>query len=179
MWPNRVYRGRELDIDIRDERNDDADKIHRITETAFQAVPYTEHTEQFIVRALRQANALAVSQVAEANGELIGHVAISAVQISDGAVNWFGIGPISVLPEYQSKGVGSRLMKSALVELMTKGAAGCVVLGDPVYYGRFGFNVIDGLVFPGVPPEYFQARSFGGDFPQGEVTYHEAFGVQS
>ncbi|WHI53556.1 hypothetical protein P3339_10020 [Microbulbifer sp. MLAF003] len=69
-------------------------------------------------------------------------------------------------------------MEKALADLKEKGAEGCVVLGDPNYYGRFGFKVIDGLVLPGVPAEYFQALSFSGNFPQGEVAYHEAFWVQ-
>jgi putative acetyltransferase len=55
------------------------------------------------------------------------------------------------------------------------GASGCVVLGDPGYYGCFGFKVVDGLVFPGVPAEYFQTLSFYDKFPHGEVSYHEAF----
>jgi putative acetyltransferase len=50
-----------------------------------------------------------------------------------------------------------------------------VVLGDPGYYGCFGFKVVDGLVFPGVPAEYFQTLSFYDKFPHGEVSYHEAF----
>lgn len=69
-------------------------------------------------------------------------------------------------------------MSSSLGALETIGAAGCVVLGDPGFYGRFGFKVIDGLVFPGVPPEYFQARSFDATFPFGEVAYHEAFSAR-
>jgi len=69
-------------------------------------------------------------------------------------------------------------MKSSLAALEATGAAGCVVLGDPAYYGRFGFTTVDGLVYPGVPAEYFQALSFAGRFPQGEVSYHEAFSAQ-
>ena len=55
---------------------------------------------------------------------------------------------------------------------------GCVVLGDPGYYGRFGFKAVDGVVYPGVPAEYFQALSFSDEFPEGEVSYHEAFSTQ-
>src|SRR5690606_39869862 len=83
------------------------------------------------------------SKVAESDGEIIGHVAISPVRISDSADGWFGLGPISVLPEFQGQGVGSQLMKSALDELEARGAAGCVVLGEPGYYGRFGFKVVE------------------------------------
>ncbi|WP_439887708.1 GNAT family N-acetyltransferase [Pseudomonas sp. MBLB4123] len=168
-----------MEILIRDEHQGDVEGIHRITASAFRDAPHTDHTEQFIVQALRRAGALVVSQVATSKGEVIGHVAISPVGISDGSCNWFGLGPISVLPEYQGRGVGSRLMESALTELEAKGAAGCVVLGDPDFYGRFGFRVVAGLVLPGVPAAYFQALSFGGDLPQGEVAYHEAFAAQA
>lgn len=167
-----------MDIQIRDENDGDVEKIHGVTELAFRNAPHTAHTEQFIVNALRRAGALVISQVATSNDEVIGHVTISPVRISDGSADWFGLGPISVLPEYQGEGIGSKLMESALADLQKRGAAGCVLLGDSGYYGRFGFEAVDGLVLPGVPEEYFQALSFDGDFPQGEVTYHEAFLVQ-
>ncbi len=69
-------------------------------------------------------------------------------------------------------------MQSSLAALEEMNASGCVVLGDPAYYGRLGFKVVDGLVFPGVPAEYFQALSFFGEFPKGEVSYHDAFSAQ-
>lgn len=167
-----------MKIQISNEGSDDGEKIHRITEQAFLHALHTDHTEQYIVDALRRAGALTISQVAKADGELVGHVAISPVSISNGANGWFGLGPISVLPEYQGCGVGSKLMKSSLAALETMGAAGCVVLGDPSYYGRFGFKTVDGLTYPGVPAEYFQALSFTDKFPQGEVSYHKAFSAQ-
>jgi putative acetyltransferase len=160
---------------IRNERPGDAEQIHEVTERAFADAPHTDHTEQFIVKALRKSGALTVSLVAEQEGVIIGHVAISPVSISDGAEKWYGLGPISVLPEHQGKGVGSQLIHKALGAISEKGAAGCVVLGDPDYYGRFGFKCIDGLVFPGVPARYFQARPFCETYPQGEVVYHESF----
>ena len=55
------------------------------------------------------------------------------------------------------------------------GAAGCVLLGDPAYYRRFGFECHAGLVLPGVPPEYFMALAFKGAVPCGAVSYHPAF----
>jgi putative acetyltransferase len=171
-------RGRVLNIQIRNERQGDVEQIHRVTELAFRDVPHTDHTEQFIVQALRRSRMLTVSLVAESNDEVIGHVALSPVTVSDDSASWYGMGPVSVLPEYQGKGVGSKLVNSALTELKAKGAGGCVVLGDPNYYHRFGFKVVEGLAFPGVSSEYFQALSFGDSFPQGEVAYHEAFSAR-
>ncbi|WP_131913770.1 GNAT family N-acetyltransferase [Celerinatantimonas diazotrophica] len=167
-----------MNIEVSREKPGDDARIHQVTEKAFLSAPHADYTEQFIVDALRRAGVLTVSKVAKAGGEIIGHVAISPVTLSTGATGWFGLGPISVLPQFQRLGIGSKLMQSALAALEEMGASGCVVLGDPAYYGRFGFKVIDGLVFPGVPAEYFQALSFSGEFPQGEVTYHEAFSAQ-
>ena len=56
---------------------------------------------------------------------------------------------------------------------------GCVVLGEPAYYGRFGFRSGQGLRLHGVPPEYFQSLAFGAASASGDVTYHEAFNAQS
>jgi putative acetyltransferase len=167
-----------LYIELCNEKSGDEARIHQVTEQAFFSAPHTDHTEQFIVDALRRAGALTISRVAKADGEIIGHVAISPVTISGGATGWFGLGPISVLPEFQGLGIGSKLMQSSLAALEAMEASGCVVLGDPAYYGRFGFKVVDGLVFPGVPAEYFQALSFSDEFPTGEVSYHEAFSAQ-
>lgn len=167
-----------MDIRIRDERAGDAEPIHEVIVLAFRDAPHTEHTEQYIVNALREAGALTLSHVAEARGQVLGHVAISPVTISDGAAHWYGLGPISVLPEYQGRGVGAQLMKAVLAELEARQAGGCVVLGDPAYYGRFGFEVVAGLEYPDAPAEYFQALSFGGPFPQGTVSYHAAFSAR-
>jgi putative acetyltransferase len=90
-------------------------------------------------------------------------------------VGWYGLGPISVRPELQGRGIGSLLMQAALRIMRERGAAGCVLLGDPAYYSRFGFKPESGLVLPDVPPEYFQAIAFGASLPCGIVAYHEAF----
>jgi putative acetyltransferase len=168
-----------MSIHIREESPQDIEAIHRVTEAAFKNAPHTDHTEQFIVSALRKAGQLSVSLVAEYAGEVIGHVAVSPVTISDGTGRWYGLGPISVLPDHQGQGVGSRLMERALADLRALGAAGCVVLGDPGYYARFGFRVEPGLTYPDVPPEYFQALVFHGAVPSGTVAYHESFAAQS
>lgn len=167
-----------MSISIRKEKNIDVEKIYEITEAAFLNAPHTDHAEQFIVNALRNSGALAISLVAEDAGKVIGHVAVSRVSISDGSEGWFGLGPISVHPAAQRSGVGSKLMKKALAALKNINANGCVLLGDPSFYKRFGFEPIESLVLPGVPPEYFQALVFKGSLPRGEVSYHESFSVK-
>lgn len=164
-----------MDAVIRQESPFDVASIHAVAEMAFRNAPHTDHTEQFIVDALRKAGALTISLVAEQAGEVVGHVAVSPVSVSDDSTGWFGLGPISVIPGLQGRGIGSRLMMEALRLLRERGAAGCVLLGDPAYYARFGFTPTKGLVLPGVPPEFFQALQFGASSPRGVVTYHEAF----
>ena len=164
-----------MSITIRAETSGDAQAIEAVTTSAFLRAPHTSHTEQHIVSGLRRAGKLAVSLVADADGIVIGHVAISPVSISDGASGWFGLGPVSVLPPHQGRGIGSQLVREALRLLHDRGASGCVVLGEPAYYGRFGFQADPNLILPGVPPEYFQAASFDSSRPRGTVTYDEAF----
>lgn len=165
-------------INVRLEKNSDIQDIHNTTIAAFLDAPHTEHTEQFIVDALRDSGMLSVSIVAEDSSKIVGHVALSPVTISDGSRDWYGLGPISVVPTEQNKGIGSKLMHAALSELKNLKANGCVLLGDPNYYRRFGFKPIDGLVLPDVPPEYFQAVLLKGSYPKGTVAYHESFFVQ-
>ena len=146
-----------------------------MTIAAFREAPHSDQAEQYVVKALRRENALAISLVALLQGAVVGHVALSPVTISDGSTDWFGLGPISVLPEHQQHGIGTQLMQRALAELRPRNAAGCVLLGDPAYYGRFGFQVDGRLRYPEAPAEYFQAIRFRDTAAQGRVTYHEAF----
>ncbi|MCE0916965.1 MULTISPECIES: GNAT family N-acetyltransferase [unclassified Pseudomonas] len=162
-------------MSLRDERPEDTATIGQLTEAAFANAEHSSHTEQFIVAALRQAGQLTVSLVAVEAGAIVGHVAISSVSLSSGAKGWYGLGPVSVLPQRQGQGIGSALINAALARLHGLGGQGCVVLGDPGYYGRFGFKAQPGLSLPGVPAEYFQALAFSGDVPKGSVQYSTAF----
>ena len=162
-------------IVIRRERVADEGAIGEVTVAAFAALQVSHHTEQFIVTALRAANVLAVSLVAEIDGRVIGHIAFSPLTISDGTRNWYGLGPVSVLPAYQRQGVGTALIREGLSRLQDLGAQGCCLVGHPDYYPRFGFRNVPGLVVEGVPPEVFFALSFDGHVPRGAVAFHEGF----
>ena len=160
---------------IRDEARHDAEVIAEVTVAAFDSLEISNHTEQFIVEALRSAGALTVSLVAEVDGHVVGHIAFSPVTISDGSNNWYGLGPVSVLPLYQRMGIGKALIREGLSRLKELGAKGCCLVGHPEYYRKFGFENVTGLVVEGVPEEVFFALSFDGRFPQGNVTFHEGF----
>ena len=160
---------------IRNERPTDIQAITDITIAAFQNHPFSHQTEHFIVHALRAANALAVSLVAEIDGNVAGHVAFSPVAMADGSPGWYGVGPISVAPEYQRQGIGTALMEEGLRRLENMGANGCLLVGDPHFYKRFGFRNIPELILEGVPPDVFLALPFGEKSPRGAVQFHQAF----
>jgi putative acetyltransferase len=166
---------RPMIVNVRGETWADIPAIETVATSAFLNAPHTSHTEQHIVDALRKAGKLTLSLVAESRGRVVGHLAMSPVSISDGASGWFGLGPISVMPERQRRGVGTQLIREALHQLRERGASGCVVLGEPEYYGRFGFKADPRLVLRAVPPEYFQSLSFDSSRPKGIVTYDGAF----
>lgn len=160
---------------IRKETRADIHAITEVTIAAFKSLEISDQTEHFIIEALRAAGALTLSLVADLEGRVIGHIAFSPVTISNGTPNWYGLGPISVLPEYQGRGIGKALIERGLSELKKLGAAGCCLVGHPDYYGRFGFENPSDLVYEGVPSEAFFALSFDGHIPQGAVSYHQAF----
>ncbi len=166
-----------LKVTIRNETDADVSAITDVTVAAFKTLEISNHTEQFIIMALRAAKALTVSLVAAVDGRVIGHIAFSPVAISDGTRNWYGLGPVSVLPEYQRQGIGKALIQEGLSRLKDMNAKGCCLVGHPAYYTKFEFRNLAGLGIEGVPPEVFFSLSFDGYIPQGTVTFHNAFKV--
>jgi putative acetyltransferase len=162
-------------IVIRSERDADASAITEVTVAAFKTLEISNKTEQFVIEALRAARVLEVSLVAEADGRVIGHIAFSPVTIADGTQNWYGLGPVSVLPEYQRQGIGKALIREGLSRLKAMNARGCCLVGHPDYYVKFGFKSMSGLVHEGVPQEVFLALAFDGEAPRGTVAFHEGF----
>ena len=166
-----------LKIVIRKETDSDVSAINEVTVAAFKSLEISRHTEQFIIDALRAAGVLAVSLVAEVDGRVVGHIAFSPLTLSDGTRDWYGLGPVSVLPAYQRQGIGKALIQKGLSRLRDLKARGCCLVGHPGYYLKFGFKNVPGLVHEGVPPELFFAVSFDGHCPQGTVAFHEGFKV--
>ena len=166
-------------IIIRNETDADVNAITDVTIAAFKTLEISNHTEQFIIKALRTAGALTISLVAEIDGKVVGHIAFSPVTISDGSTGWYGLGPVSVLPEYQRQGIGKALVREGLSRLKGLKAQGCCLVGHPDYYRKFGFTNMPELVHEGVPPEVFFALSFDKKIPQGKVEFHEGFWAKS
>ncbi len=164
---------------IRNEVPSDEAAIESVIAAAFHDMPYSQQTETFIMAALRRAGALSVSLVAEEAGHLLGQAAFSPVEIDGRPSDWYGAGPISVAPEYQHQGIGSALMEEGLGRLHDLGAAGCMLVGDPAWYQRFGFRNAPRLTLEGVPPEVFMVLPLGKATPEGKVAFHPAFAATS
>jgi putative acetyltransferase len=162
-------------IAIRPETLCDIDAIRRVNIAAFEHHAISNQTEHLIVDALRSADALALSLVAEIAGEVVGHVAFSAASIGEARSGWFLLGPVAVLPDWQGHGIGRALIEAGLEELRSRGALGCLLVGDPSLYARFGFRHRPGVTHPGVPDEYVLCLSMSTGTPAGEVVAHEAF----
>ncbi|MGY6270334.1 GNAT family N-acetyltransferase [Achromobacter denitrificans] len=165
-------------MQIRPESPRDREAIFTLTQDAFKNLAHSGQTEGYIIDALREAGALTLSLVAWEDDGIVGHAAFSPVTISDGSADWYGLGPLAVRPDRQGRGIGAALLREGLARLEASGAAGCVVLGDPGYYGRFGFACAPALTYPGVPPEYFMALAFKHP-ARGEVAYHAGFSAQA
>lgn len=163
-------------IQIRPEKPADEELIRAVTTSAFLEAEHSDGNEASIVDGLRHAGALTISLVASNDQNIVGHVAFSPVLIDGVHDGWFGLGPVSVDPNRQREGVGTALIEAGLANLRRRGSKGCVVLGDPAYYRRFGFAADPDLRLAGVPPEYFQRLSFDDRHRSGNVTYHPAFG---
>lgn len=160
---------------IRNEAVGDIQAISRLVTEALLMLAQSTGTEASIVEKLRAEGALALSLVAEEEGEVIGYLAASAARIET-QDDWGLIGPLAVLPSRHRQGIGTALMMEALRRLRET-SRGAALVGDPAYYGRFGFRAFPGLSVAGCPPEVVQALPFDGTEPRGELIHHPAFGL--
>ncbi|GBC63350.1 N-acetyltransferase [Desulfonema ishimotonii] len=162
-------------ITVRPETEQDVKRIEEITVSAFADHPHSNQTEHLLVAGLRHQGALALSLVAETGGHVVGHIAFSEVTINGEHLSWYGLAPLSVDPGFQNQGIGSELMRAGLHAIREMGARGCVLVGEPQFYGRFGFTSEKALTMKGVPPEYFLILSLDGSIPSGNVEHHKIF----
>lgn len=162
-------------IKIRFEQPDDLENIRDVHLQAFEA-----DTEANLVDALRNADVELISLVAEENGEVIGHVLFSTVALA-GDLKIMGLAPMAVMPGWQNKGVGTKLVKVGLQACEQAGCEAVVVLGHAGYYPRFGFepSVNFGIKSEyDVPPEVFMLKELHKGALKGvtgTVKYHQAF----
>ncbi len=160
---------------IRPEEPQDGEAIYDLTRRAFAPMPFAAGDEQDLVNVLRNAGALSLSLVAEQNGEIIGHIALSPATHESGDGDWFVLGPISVDPALQKKGVGATLIAQAKAWMTAKKARGCILVGDPNYYRRHGFLPAPAHSPENEPSEYFMVLVLHGSIPAGRFSFHRAF----
>ncbi len=123
-------------VTIRPEQADDIPAVRRVHEAAFSTAQ-----EADLVDRLRSSGKAAVSLVAQDASNVIGHILFSPVTFDPpAAITAFGLAPMAVLPGHEKHAVGRRLVQNGLAECHARGACLVVVLGDPPYYGRFGFE---------------------------------------
>ena len=123
-------------VEIRQEAEADAPAIRHVEEQAFN-----EEDEARVTDMLRASGRMVLSLVAVTAGQVVGHVLFSPVTVESSPADprWVALGPIGVLPDYQGRGIGSRLVREGLDICRSRGCDGAVLLGAPDYYARFGF----------------------------------------
>lgn len=121
---------------IRPEREEDTSGVRRVLEAAFPTA-----AEADLVERLRRGAKSVIALAAEDDGEVVGHIVFSPLSLEPlaGAIG-LGLGPVAVLPDHEKHGVGRRLVQNGLAACHAWGAGFVTVLGDPEYYGRFGFE---------------------------------------
>jgi putative acetyltransferase len=157
---------------IRQEREADPPDVRAVLEGAFAG-----RIEADLVDRLRAGGHLVLALVAEHAGAIAGVIAFSRLNLvtRGHTTSAVGLAPIGVLPRHQRQGIGGALVRAGLAQLRGSGERIVFVLGDPKYYGRFGFQALDGFVSPYAGP-YFQALKLGLDAPaSGIVTYPAPF----
>lgn len=129
-----------MDIEVREEQKSDFDEIEKVVKEAFcrENMPEAGMTEWDLVRAIRKDKNFtpALSLVAQAGDEIVGHVMFSQATI--GAEKGLALAPLSVKPAFQKKGVGKRLVKAGIKAAAKQGFLWIVLLGGS-YYEQFGF----------------------------------------
>jgi putative acetyltransferase len=155
---------------IRPEQPGDKAAIASVIERAFG-----RPDEARLVERLRADGDSVVSLVAEADGELVGHVLLSRMSAPFRAL---GLAPVAVAPERQRSGVGAALIEEALALARSGGWDAIFVLGEPAYYRRFGFraDLAAGFASPYAGP-YLMVRPLAGPLPvaEGRIDYAPAF----
>lgn len=177
-------------FEIRDEQQADVSAIRDVVTAAFEASKFGHHGEAALVDTLRKESAELISLVAEADGEIIGHVALTPVEIrsessaeADDHIIAFGLAPLAVSPENQSRGIGSQLVQAAVQRAVDRSATCVVLIGEPEFYGRLGFEPAVQFqlthTFDGIPQEYLLIRWLGDrtsvPLSAGTVHYEPAF----
>lgn len=150
---------------IRQEKPGDIDAVHEVVRQAFEKASHTSHDEHNLVNRLRKSEAFIpeLSLVAEENGQVVGHILFTRVKVGDTVQ--LGLAPLAVLPQWQGKGIGGKLIETGHALAKKLGYGYSILVGHERYYPRFGYFPASriGVTAPfDVPDENLMAFSLQG-----------------
>lgn len=168
---------------IRQEKSNDYGIIYSVIKNAFDSAEHADGNEQDLVIALRKSENYIpeLALVAEEDGKIVGHIMFTKAKV--GEIDVLALAPLSVLPEYQRKGVGTALIKAGHKIAKELGYGYSVVLGSETYYPRTGYVPADtfGIIPPfDVPRENFMAYKIDDSVSMigGTIKYAKEFGIE-
>ena len=174
-----------MKVKIRQEKPEDFKVVHKLIEKAFEPLKFSDHKEQFLVERLRKSTAFIpeLAMVAEIENKIVGHILVTKLKIKNNQDEFdsLALAPVSVLPEYQGKGIGGMLIQEAHKKARELGRQSIVLLGHEKYYPKFGYKQADsfGIELPfDVPKENCMAIELienGLDGVSGTVEYPKEF----
>ena len=157
---------------IRKSKQTDIDKIAKLMHESFSS-----EAESNLVRKLFSGEDILVNLVYQSSDQILGNIIISKIKMHpDVGLFCGGVGPLAVRPSHQFKGIGSQLMKAAIIECSNLGVDALFVLGDPNYYKRFNFEV--SKIRSDYNAKNFQELQLTGNCLndlQAKISYAEAF----
>ncbi|MBE9552252.1 MAG: N-acetyltransferase [Proteobacteria bacterium] len=166
------------DFLIRHETPADILTIHAVNQAAFETA-----AEAALVDALRENGKFALSLVAFIEGEIVGHILFTDIEMEPGGAEAriLGLAPMAVRPDRQGRGIGSALVRRGLEDCRELGYRGIVVLGHPAFYSKFGFTPASQHGITSIydaPDEAFMALALGdAELPKGRALYQPEFGA--
>lgn len=174
-----------MHITIREENKKDYLLIFDLIEKAFKDQEFSDHQEHYLVEKLRKSKAFVpgLSLVAEIENTLVGHILLTEIKIitSDDEITSLALAPVSVLSEFQGKGIGGKLINEAHQKATDLGYKSVILLGHEKYYPRFGYKLAEefGISLPfDVPKENCMAIELQPNALKnirGEVAYPKEF----
>ena len=167
---------------IRQEKRVDREAVEALVQAAFAKACHADGNEHELVHALREGTSFIpeLSLVMEKDEQLVGHVLFTKAMVGKDTI--LCLAPLSVLPAVQREGIGSALVYEGHRTAIALGYTYSVVLGDPAYYGRFGYQKarLFGIIAPeGIDEDYLMAIKLTEEAPSlcGKLVYAKEFGI--
>ena len=136
-----------MSISVREAIRTDASAITEVVKRAYDRIPFSNHREHLMVNRLRTSPAYVpqLSLVAEVAGEIVGHILLTRITIREceRSTPYLSLAPLSVVPEFQGRGVGGALINEAHRRARQLDFRSVVVVGIEGYYPKFGYEPLN------------------------------------